>query len=101
MSIKGRRVTPALRLRPLQPYVSAALRPERKRVRNGQDISIGLAVSKSCFLSSDKKRLPSCKRTKAISLVLTTCYNILELPSPVYTLSDSVIKAIQFAYGIL
>ena len=48
-----------------------------------------------------KKRLPSCKRTKAISLVLTTCYNILELLSPVYTLSDSVVKAIQFAYGIL
>ena len=33
--VKDRRVTPALRLRPLQPYVSAALRPERKRVRNG------------------------------------------------------------------
>ena len=68
---------------------------------SAMDISIAPAVSKSSFLRSDKERLPSCKRTKAISLVLTTCYNILELPSPVYTLSDSVIKAIQFAYGIL
>lgn len=35
MSIKDRRVTPALRSRLLRSYVSTALRPERKRVRNG------------------------------------------------------------------
>ena len=99
MSIKDRKGTPALRSRFLRSYVP--LRSVPSESASAMDISIGLAVSKSCFLSSDKKRLPSCKRTKAISLVLTTCYNILELPSPVYTLSDSVIKAIQFAYGIL
>ena len=31
--VKDRRVTPALRSRLLRSYVSAALRPERKRVR--------------------------------------------------------------------
>ena len=41
ISIKGRRVTPALRLRPLQPYVSAALRPERERARNGYRMTSG------------------------------------------------------------
>ncbi len=39
--VKDRRVTPALRLRPLQPYVSAALRPEQKRVRNGYIVHSG------------------------------------------------------------
>ena len=68
---------------------------------SAMDISIGPAVSRSSFLKSDKKRLPSCKRTKAISLVLTTCYNILELPYPVYILSDPVVRVIQSAYGIL
>ena len=85
MSIKDRRVTPALRSRFLRSYVSAALRPERKRVRNGH-INRSGGVQTLLPKIRQKKRLPSCKRTKAISLVLTTCYNILELLCP-HTLS--------------
>ena len=77
MFIKDRRAAPALGLRSLQPYVSAALRPEQKRVRNGHICPVrhlSIAVS---FLIPAEKKASVRKRTKAISLVLTTCYCIL------------------------
>ena len=48
-----RRVTPALGARLLRSYVPLRYGPSESA--SAMDISIGLAVSKSCFLRSDKK----------------------------------------------
>ena len=77
MFIKDRRAAPALGLRSLQPYVSAALRPERKRVRNGHICPVRHLSTAESFLIPAEKKASVRKRTKAISLVLTTCYIIL------------------------
>ena len=52
--VKDRRVTPALRSHLLRSYVSAALRPERKRVRNGYIVHSG-SVKRIVSDSAEKK----------------------------------------------
>ena len=64
MFIKDRRAAPALGLRSLQPYVSAALRPERKRVRNGHICPVRHLSTAESFLIPAEKKLPSVKGRK-------------------------------------